>query len=319
MVYGSASNVIPPWKKFLFVLLKTLIMVGLLAHAYALAVYLYPPLFPATLVVVGRASLCPTVDAVLGSHQRYRLFLAAKETNEQISMIRSDPAGYALWRTPIGDFWVPDKSALAVLVAQQVVDDYGAGNRAVQPGDVVLDCGAHVGVYTRKALDSGARLVVAIEPAASNVECLRRNFCAEIESGRVIVYPKGVWDETALLPLYEDPLNSAANSFLEYSGRAAANRYFEVTTIDNLVDELKLTAVDRIKMDIKGAVERALRGAARTLERHKPALVIATEEAEDNPERIVRLIDQMSLGYRMGCGTCFFHDWTLYPQVLFFQ
>jgi FkbM family methyltransferase len=30
---------------------------------------------------------------------------------------------------------------------------------------VVLDCGANVGVHTREALERGAKLVVAIEPA----------------------------------------------------------------------------------------------------------------------------------------------------------
>ena len=49
---------------------------------------------------------------------------------------------------------------------------------------MVLDGGAHVGVYVREALDRGARLVVAIEPAPANVECLRRNFPEEIADGR---------------------------------------------------------------------------------------------------------------------------------------
>jgi len=85
---------------------------------------------------------------------------------------------------------------------------------AVRSGDVVLDCGANVGVYTRDALDSGAKLVVAIEPAPENIECLRRNFAPEVAAGRVIVYPKGVWDKDDFLTLNVDPNNSAADSFL---------------------------------------------------------------------------------------------------------
>jgi hypothetical protein len=44
-------------------------------------------------------------------------------------------------------------------------------------------------------------LVVAIEPSPANLECLRRNMSREIASGRVIVYPKGVWDREDVLAL----------------------------------------------------------------------------------------------------------------------
>ena len=71
---------------------------------------------------------------------------------------------------------------------------YGTGARGVQPGDVVLDCGANIGIFSKTALASGARLVVAVEPAPDTLECLRRNLGREIAERRVIVYPKGVWD-----------------------------------------------------------------------------------------------------------------------------
>ena len=61
------------------------------------------------------------------------------------------------------------------------------------------DCGAHVAVT---ALKRGAKLVVAIEPAPENIECLRRNFSTEIEKGKVIIYPKGVWNKDDFLPMH---------------------------------------------------------------------------------------------------------------------
>ena len=58
-----------------------------------------------------------------------------------------------------------------------------------------------MGVFTQKPLDQGAAKVISIEPEPTNVEC--RNFAAEIAAGRVIVLPKGVWNEEKTLTLYD--------------------------------------------------------------------------------------------------------------------
>ena len=39
-------------------------------------------------------------------------------------------------------------------LAEQQRKIYGTGERAVRAGDIVLDCGANVGVFTRVALDA---------------------------------------------------------------------------------------------------------------------------------------------------------------------
>jgi FkbM family methyltransferase len=74
-------------------------------------------------------------------------------------------------------------------------------SEGVRPGDIVIDCGAHVGVFTHTALARGASQVVAVEPEPSNLECLRRNFATEIATGRVIVVGVGVWDSPGILRL----------------------------------------------------------------------------------------------------------------------
>ena len=100
--------------------------------------------------------------------------------------LETDPEGYELWETPYGRFWMPDgdEKAVAILIAQQEVDQYGAIHGGIGDGDVVLDAGAHVGLYARKAVEKGAKTVVAIEPAPANLECLRRNLAAEIAARR---------------------------------------------------------------------------------------------------------------------------------------
>ena len=71
----------------------------------------------------------------------------------------------------------------------------------IKPGAVVLDCGANVGTFTRRALNRGAAKVIAIEINPESVEGLRHSFAKEVGEGRVVVYPKGVWNKEAELDL----------------------------------------------------------------------------------------------------------------------
>jgi FkbM family methyltransferase len=189
----------------------------------------------------------------------------------------------------------------------------------VQPGDVVLDCGANVGVFTHEALADGARLVVAIEPEPQNVECLRRNFAGEIAKGRVIVIPKGVWDRDDVLPLRVDAGNSARDSFVGSFGPALQEVKIPLVTIDEIMTELKLDRADFIKLDIEGAEKKALRGAQNTITKFHPRMAIAMEHLEDDPIRIPEVVFAVSPSYRIACGDCVDQITRVRPDVLFFR
>ncbi len=299
----------------------SLVILGYVGIALAIATYLYPPLFLLGLGLLNRKPMCANIEVLRGAEthrlgEEYRLQLEGASR-----LIQKDPAGYNLWETPRGRWWIPAGSDkfLPALLAQQQSKIYGAAGSGVHSGDIVLDCGSHIGVYTREALDSGAKLVVAIEPAPANLECFRRNMSREIAAGKVIVCPKGVWDKEDMLVLNQDPNNTAADSFVQKAEQSVAVPRIALTTIDLLVSELKLPRVDMIKMDIKGATERALTGGKQTLARNKPRLAISTEETEDNPKDVAAFIDRMGLGYRVECGTCSMADLMVHPDVLLFH
>jgi FkbM family methyltransferase len=165
-------------------------------------------------------------------------------------VIRKDDR-YSLWSTPSGEYWMPTASRDGLIYdsGEQKRNIYGT---RIRPGDVVLDAGANVGVFTRKALWAGASKVIAIEPGPENLECLRRNFAAEIADGRVVLYPKGIWDKDDILKLRVDPNDSARDTFVRPIEGA---QFIEVplTTVDKMVVQLRLSKVDFIKMDIEGA------------------------------------------------------------------
>lgn len=232
--------------------------------------------------------------------------------------------GATLWETPHGNYWLPkgaDVRFAAIMVWEQSRDIYTYRDCGVKRGDIVIDCGANIGAFTRKALSKGAELVIALEPSTSNLECLRRNLEAEIDQGRVIVCQRGVWDKNGQVFLeMTSPINPGCHAIVETSENKCGE-WVDVTTIDNLVRELKLHRVDFIKMDIEGSEQRAVAGAKNTLKNFKPRLAIATEHGNvsQNVGGLIDTVRQFQLGYRSGGGTCMPSGWWgVVPIEIFF-
>jgi FkbM family methyltransferase len=238
------------------------------------------------------------------------------------SRVVSKDGPYKLWSTPSGEYWVPDTSdeILAILLAQQQRKIYGdATTGGVRKGDIVLDGGAHVGVYVRTALDAGAEKIVAIEPSPEALECLRRNFSKEIEAGKVIVYAKGIWDAEKHLVFYTNGNGAAGDSFLTQAIDAKPIADVPVTTIDNIVRELNLPRVDIIKADIKGAGTRMIKGGVETIRAYHPRIVISVQEEPENPAEIHDAVFSVAPNYKFHGGPCLFTDHEIRNDTIFFE
>lgn len=263
-----------------------------------------------------QCSFLQSMNVRRGAHDRVQLINAIKASSQ---LIQSDDH-YSLWRTRDGNFWIPNRNSdvLAFNLAEQEEDIYGRGANGVHAGDVVLDGGANVGVFTRKALNAGARTVIAVEPAPENVESLRRTFTQEIADGRVVIQAVGLWNQPAELPLRVDANNSARNSFILKFGPEVSEVKVPLVTIDSMIENLALTKVDFIKLDIEGAEKKALAGASQTLARFHPRMAIAMEHLNDDPIAIPAVINALGLGYRTICGPCLFNGSSIRPDTLYF-
>jgi len=276
---------------------------------------------PAALALAGRARGCDFFQAVKAGAEDVRKTRIKDRLVRESRLVERDPAGFHLWETPHGAYWIPASSDFVLHwdLAEQETQIYGTGDRSVQRGDVVLDCGANVGVYTRVALAAGAKLVVAIEPSPDNLECLRRNLKHDIKAGRVIVYPKGVWDKEEWLTFRVDPKNSAANTFVVQREGLLESGKLPLTTIDRMVEELQLDRVDYIKMDIEGAEPRALEGARRTIERFRPRLAVSVYHTPSDRDAVPQIVSSIWSGYKKECGPCSRHENAIFPLVYYFR
>ncbi len=188
------------------------------------------------------------------------------------------------WRTLAGEFWgrEADRWVIDFLIREQWVERiYHHPDAHVQPGDIVLDVGAHLGTFTRFALLHGASKVIAFEPEPTNVICFERTFADEIEDGRVELVAAAAWNESGTLQF--DPPSGQPHTGM---GRVSEGGLMVVpaVTIDSVVDELGIRRVDFVKMDIVGAERYALAGASRTIAEFAPRMVLSTSDQPDDPE-----------------------------------
>jgi len=138
-------------------------------------------------------------------------------------------------------------------------------------------------------------------------------------SGRLVIYPKGVWDEEKQLVLFANGNGAAGDSFIIEGEGARRVADIPVTTVDKIVNELGLQRVDLIKADIKGASERMIKGASATIQRYHPRVVISTEEQIDDPAAIRARMVALDPSYKFRAGRCFLTGDEVRTDVVFFQ
>lgn len=124
----------------------------------------------------------------------------------------------------------------------------------IRPGDVVVDCGAHIGDITQCFLDRGA-IVHAFEPHPEAFAQLLSRFG---NAANVHCYNQAVSREAGHLKLYLTPEEGGmgavqASSLMAEKDNVSTDRYVEVEAI-RLADFLaNLGRVRFLKMDIEGA------------------------------------------------------------------
>ena len=148
---------------------------------------------------------------------------------------------------------------------------------------------------------------------------MRRNLCAEVWAGRVTIYAKGVADKEEKLTLRRIPGFSAGDSVFMQKNRFVQGPSVPMTTIDNIVAELNLERVDFIKMDIEGAEQKALAGAAQVLSRFHPRLAISVYHNIDDVQSIPPLVRKAWIEYQAICGICGFESGRFQSEFLFFH
>jgi FkbM family methyltransferase len=149
---------------------------------------------------------------------------------------------------------------------------------APKRGDIVVDVGAHIGLYSitgSKRVGPKGK-VIAIEADPDNFEILNRNIrlnnLTNIISLNCIAYSK---EMEMQLDDYNSILSGGTKEGLaKQSKRIAAASAVHVNTLDNLLQQKGIDKVNWIKIDVEGAELEVLRGAHNVLSNSKDISIL---------------------------------------------
>jgi FkbM family methyltransferase len=176
-----------------------------------------------------------------------------------------------------------------------------------EQAEVVLDIGAHVGLYSLVASYArDAARIFAFEPlprARERLESnIRRNSRSNIE-----VHPYAVSDRTGQLPFYcvdirLPDIPSSSSLSLDFMTQTLSDSdlsclQVDVTTIDDFCQAHGITNVSLAKLDIESLEPQAIAGMRKTLERTRPHLFVEILSGKGTDDTLDRLARQ--LGYNV--------------------
>jgi FkbM family methyltransferase len=157
----------------------------------------------------------------------------------------------------------------------------------IKPGDVVLDVGAHIGCFTLKAAkEVGPEgRVVSFEPSSENFRLLTLNVNSnDYSNAKLFNVAVGSAPGTAKLNLGS---RKGTNSLLSDAGvEKVGIEEVPIRTLDSIADELKLTKVSFVKIDVEGFELEVLKGGRNILASSHPSIAMETHDFGPSEEEI---------------------------------
>jgi FkbM family methyltransferase len=144
----------------------------------------------------------------------------------------------------------------------------GVWRQHLRPGDLFLDVGANIGIYTLFALDLGAE-VIACEPDVQNAHRLEENLALNDYTAEVV--HKAVSNRCGTVR-FTQGLDSYNHVVLDGTtlSNAPALVQVETTTVDDLLGDRVAAG---LKIDVEGAERLVLEGAVRALHDQRIKLI----------------------------------------------
>ena len=174
----------------------------------------------------------------------------------------------------------------------------------VEKGDIVLDCGANMGLYSAVASREGGT-VYAFEPSKFIMD--KYLHITAKENPNIKIVNMALSNQKGEAEFIIEEMNLGHSRLKDEEGKKTEK--VTVTTVDDFVREEKLERVDFIKADIEGAERDMLRGATWVLKHFAPKLSICTYHLPDDPEVLEKIIKEANPNYTIHHETKKLYAW----------
>lgn len=172
--------------------------------------------------------------------------------------------------------------------------------RCFETGDILLDIGANVGMYSIFAAKTRGTRVYAFEPESQNYALLYKNIVLNGVSDLVTGYCAALSDEEtfSLLYLSNFQLGGSCHTFgaaLDPNLRARESEHTQgcfSTTLDKLVERGVLPVPTHVKIDVDGFEHKVLEGCRKTLADRRVKSVLV--EINTNLPEHRRVVEEMA-------------------------
>ena len=173
-------------------------------------------------------------------------------------------------------------------------------------GEVLLDCGANVGMYTVWAAVTRRVRVFAFEPEAQNYAVLNRNILMNRLDGLVQAFCVGLSDQSGLSRLFMADLRIGGSCHslgeaLDFEHKPLSTAFTQgsvAATLDELVAGGFVPVPNHIKIDVDGFEPKVIAGSRRTLtDRAVRSLLIETNPHLDDHREMIRELQGLGFAY----------------------
>ena len=197
----------------------------------------------------------------------------------------------------LGDFVIP-----SVFNDYSMIHEgpYEYGSVKLSEGDLVLDLGANMGIFSVFAVSKGCTSY-AFDPTPELKETIELH--SKLNNNKIHYEPYAVSNKSGQAKFCIDPFSCAANSLFDEmlvnGGKNASTLVVSQISVDEFVEQERLEKVDFIKADIEGAERLMLEGSKNTLKKFAPKLALCTYHLPDDKEVMTDLILKANPNYKI--------------------
>jgi FkbM family methyltransferase len=164
----------------------------------------------------------------------------------------------------------------------------------VDPGDVVIDCGAYVGGFSLSAVKRAAQLH-AFEPERANFRCLERNLAS---STQVHLNQVGLYSVSQRIALNISSSSVEHSLLMPDDGQTIERREVEVMSLADYCMYNGLPCIDFLKLEAEG-VELEIFEGLRGIRVRKLAIDVSPEREGKSPaQKFVALLGERNYEHR---------------------